>query len=210
MGPNGTHGFEIEVQSVCSERSFSLIKVSKLKFDHDLKAEILSEFCWSSKVKLLNTWMCFCNVLSLLPHILLSPHHHHQHSKAIKAQPPPEEIVISSFQRFSQPETFVAKVSNISCKFCHLSSLILLFVSSGLMFACFSLTGLIVSGWRNTYIWRWYLLYLSLFTEAPGIRVFYGLLSSILDQPTVTLDNTILQNIRLDQFWTGNGKSNEC
>ena len=72
--------------------------------------------------------MCFCNVLSLLPHILLSPHHYHQHSKAIKAQPLPEEIVISSFQRFSQPETFVAKVSNISCKFCHLSSLILLFV----------------------------------------------------------------------------------
>ena len=66
------------------------------------------------------------------------------------------------------------------------------------------------SGWRNTYIWRWYLLYLSLFTEAPGIRVFYGLLPSILDQPTVTLDNTILQNIRLDQFWTGNRKSNEC
>ena len=64
-------------------------------------------------------------MLSLLPQILLLPHH--QHSKAIKAQPPPEEIVISSFQRFSQPETFVAKVSNISCKFCHLSSLILFF-----------------------------------------------------------------------------------
>ena len=145
MEPKGTHGFEIEGQSVWSERSFSLVKVSKLK---DL--------------------LCFCNVLSLLPHILLLPHHHHQHSKAIKAQPPPEEIVISSFQRFSQPETFVAKVSNISCKFCHLSSLILLFVSSGLMFACFSLTGLIVSGWRNTYIWRWYLFHLSLFTRGPG------------------------------------------
>ena len=135
-------------------------------------------------------------MLSLLPHILLSPHHHHQHSKAIKAQPPPEEIVISSFQRFSQPETFVAKVSNISCKFCHLSSLILLFV-------------LILVGETRTFGGDTSFICLCL-PEAPGIRVFYGLLSSILDQPTVTLDNTILQNIRLDQFWTGNGKSNEC
>ena len=135
-------------------------------------------------------------MLSLLPHILLSPHHYHQHSKAIKAQPPPEEIVISSFQRFSQPETFVAKVSNISCKFCHLSSLILLFV-------------LILVGETRTFGGDTSFICLCL-PEAPGIRVFYGLLPSILDQRTVTLDNTILQNIRLDQFWTGNGKSNEC
>ena len=36
------------------------------------------------------------------------------------------------------------------------------------------------------------------YPESPGMRVFYGLLPSILDQRTVTLDNTILQNIRQD------------